>query len=75
MRTYRCPVCKKPLTKEEYEKALRIHRAREEHLSHLEEDLRKRERDLPDVLMGHSPPMKKKGAAMIAPCPLCCLSL
>jgi predicted RNase H-like nuclease (RuvC/YqgF family) len=34
MRTYRCPVCKKPLTKEEYEQALGILGERERHLQH-----------------------------------------
>lgn len=29
--TYRCPVCKKPLTKKEFERALKIHEARQEH--------------------------------------------
>jgi len=32
MATYRCPVCKKPLTKNEYETALGILEAREQHL-------------------------------------------
>jgi len=45
-KTYRCPVCGKPLTKSEYEKALRIHEAQKEHLRHWEEELRKAERDL-----------------------------
>ncbi len=34
MKTYRCPVCKKPLTKTEYERALGILGARERHLQH-----------------------------------------
>jgi len=29
---YRCPVCKKPLTKKEFERALKIHEARQEHV-------------------------------------------
>ncbi len=43
---YRCPVCKKPLTKKEYDRALRIHEARAKHLEALERNLKKRERRL-----------------------------
>ncbi len=39
MKTYRCPVCKKPLTKEEYERALGVQRARERHLQHEKDKL------------------------------------
>lgn len=45
MRIYRCPTCKKVLTKAEYEKALRIHGERETHLAHREEELKHRERE------------------------------
>lgn len=44
---YRCPLCGKPLAKAEYERVLKIHRAREEHLRHREDELRKKERELP----------------------------
>lgn len=47
MPTYKCPVCGKPLTKAEYERALKIHEAREEYLRQKEEQLRKRECELP----------------------------
>lgn len=54
MKTYRCPTCGKPLTKSEYEKALKIHEAKEKHLLHQKEELRKqkeefkkKERELP----------------------------
>jgi hypothetical protein len=40
MKTYRCPVCKKPLTKTEYERALGILGARERHLQHQTAKLR-----------------------------------
>lgn len=43
-KTYPCPVCGKPLTKSEYEKALKLHTAKEKHLRHLEEALKKRQR-------------------------------
>lgn len=43
MQTYRCPVCKKLLTKREYESALGILQAREVHLKHREAEIRKRE--------------------------------
>lgn len=42
MKGYRCPVCKKPLTRVEYEKALKIHTAREELFRQREEKLRSR---------------------------------
>lgn len=47
MAIYKCPVCGKPLTKAEYERALKIHEAREEHLRQQEESLKRRERELP----------------------------
>lgn len=47
MPSYRCPICGKRLTKAEYERALKIHEAREEHLRQLKEHLRRRERELP----------------------------
>jgi len=40
MKAFRCPVCKKPLSKVEYERALGILGAREEHLIHREKELR-----------------------------------
>jgi hypothetical protein len=48
MKTYRCPVCKKPLSKREYEQALGILGEREKHLHHERDMLRnrfQRERD------------------------------
>lgn len=45
-KTYPCPVCGKPLTKSEFEKALEIHSAKEEHLQDLEKDLRRKEKNL-----------------------------
>lgn len=50
MKTYRCPVCRKQLTKSEYEKALKIHEAREAHLRQKEELLEKKEREFPQKL-------------------------
>jgi len=35
---YRCPVCKKPLTKREFERALKIHEAQEKHFEHKERE-------------------------------------
>lgn len=50
MKTYKCPVCKKPLSRSEYEKALLIEKAKEKHLhereSKLEERFRKKENSL-----------------------------
>ncbi len=43
MQQYRCPVCKKPLTKKEYEAALGILSEREAHLKHREEELKGKE--------------------------------
>lgn len=40
MGIYRCPVCKKVLTKKEYEAALGIIQAKEAHIKHREEELR-----------------------------------
>lgn len=37
---YRCPVCKKPLTKNEYEKALHIHEAAERERRELADERR-----------------------------------
>lgn len=39
MKTYRCPVCGKPLTEQEYERALGILGEREKHLKHEKADL------------------------------------
>ncbi len=47
MKTRRCPVCGKPLTEAEYERALKIHEARQKHLKEREETLVRRERELP----------------------------
>lgn len=44
-KTYRCPVCKKPLTQKEYEKALGILGERERHLQHQKVELQKRLRE------------------------------
>jgi hypothetical protein len=46
MPTYRCPVCKKPLSQKEYESALGILESREAHLKHREQELEKRESEL-----------------------------
>lgn len=42
MKTYRCPVCKKSLTKGEYERALGILGEREKHLEHKKAELEKK---------------------------------
>ncbi len=46
MKTYRCPVCNKPLTKREFERALGILGERERHLEHEKAELRSRIRKL-----------------------------
>ena len=45
MKTYNCPVCKKPLSKKEYERALGILGEREKHLEHEKHDLQKKLRE------------------------------
>ena len=45
MPLYRCPVCKKPLTKKEYESALGIFEEKETHLKHREDELRRQENE------------------------------
>jgi hypothetical protein len=45
VKTYRCPTCGKTLTKTEYEKALRIHEAREHHFQRREAEIRRKERE------------------------------
>ena len=45
MKTYRCPTCGKTLTKSEYEKALRVNEAREQHYAHKEAELARKERE------------------------------
>lgn len=45
-KTYRCPVCKKTLTKKEYDKALHIHEARQGRLVEWERRLRSQERTM-----------------------------
>lgn len=46
MKTYRCPVCKKLLTKKEYESALGILGEREKHLEHEKAKLQRKVREL-----------------------------
>jgi len=46
MAAYRCPVCGTSLTKEKWEKALGIWKAREEHAQRREADLQQREHDM-----------------------------
>jgi predicted RNase H-like nuclease (RuvC/YqgF family) len=41
---YKCPVCKKPLTKNEFERALKIHEAQEKHFEHKEREFAKKVR-------------------------------
>ncbi len=41
---YRCPVCNKPLTKREFERAFKIHEAQKEHVKAREQQLEERER-------------------------------
>ena len=41
---YRCPVCKKRLTKKEFERALKIHEAQKEHVEALEKQLAENKR-------------------------------
>ncbi len=45
-KVYQCPVCGKPLTKAEFERALEIHKARERHVKDWELALRRREKRL-----------------------------
>lgn len=47
MKIYRCPLCGRPLSRAEYERALKIHEAREQHLRHMEAELRERQGELP----------------------------
>ncbi len=42
---YKCPVCKKPLTKKEFDRALRIHEARQEHVEHQRRELEQKKRE------------------------------
>ena len=46
MKTYRCPVCKKPLTKKEFESALGILGEREKHFEHEKMELQRKVREL-----------------------------
>lgn len=39
MKTYHCPVCKKPLTRQEYEEALGILGERDKHFEHEKAEL------------------------------------
>lgn len=41
MKNLKCPVCGKPLTESEYEKALGLWKEKQEHIKHLEEEQRK----------------------------------
>ena len=41
---YKCPVCKKPLTKKEYDRALHIHEAQEKHIEAQRRELAKEQR-------------------------------
>jgi hypothetical protein len=54
MLTYKCQVCGKLLTRVEYERALKISEAREEHLRQREDRLRRRERELPKIPKQHN---------------------
>jgi hypothetical protein len=45
MKTYHCPTCGKSLTKSEYEKALRVDEARDQHYAHKEADLARKARE------------------------------
>jgi hypothetical protein len=49
-KTYRCPVCKKPPTKNEYDRALHIHEERQERLQQWERRLRSQELQMPKKL-------------------------
>ena len=49
-KTYRCPVCKKPLTKKEFDRALHIHEAQQSQLKEWEQRLRNQEREMPKKL-------------------------
>jgi DNA repair exonuclease SbcCD ATPase subunit len=41
---YRCPVCKKPLTKNEFERAFKIHEGQKQHVEALERQLNEEKR-------------------------------
>lgn len=41
MKTYKCPVCGKPLTQDEYDKALGLWKDKQEHIKHLEAEQKK----------------------------------
>lgn len=43
-RNYKCPVCKKPLTKKEFERAFKIHEVQKAHLEQLEHELQEEKR-------------------------------
>jgi len=47
MKTYKCPVCKKTLTKKEFEAALGMLGEREKHLQHEKSDLERKLREVP----------------------------
>jgi hypothetical protein len=49
-KTYRCPVCKKPLTKREFDRALHIHEAQQGRLREWEQRLRNQQREMPKKL-------------------------
>lgn len=45
MKSYRCPVCRKPLSKTEFEKALHVHEGREKHFKEKEDQWKKKLED------------------------------
>jgi hypothetical protein len=49
-KTYRCPVCKKPLTKREFDRALHMHEAQKGQLQEWEQRLRNQQREMPKKL-------------------------
>jgi hypothetical protein len=49
-KNYRCPVCKKTLTKKEFDRALHIHEAQQGRLQEWEQRLRTQEREMPKKL-------------------------
>lgn len=66
MATYRCPVCKKVLTKEEYESALGILQAKQAHLKHQADQLRRQTEELKQERASLKQKAKKAKASGIA---------
>ena len=60
---YRCPVCKKNLTKREFERAFKIHEAQKEHVKALERNLRKKNDDLGNRRKGSSNRLARQNTA------------